>query len=140
MQITLNESELHEAVQLYIIGLGILAEGTNASVSLTGGGGGKTNSEYGATLEFTKSPRRAEAVEKAVKTVEQTPVVALSDNSETLPQDAGTASPGKSSVDTQGSSQEPDLTKENPENGPYNDIAAEGPASKGVSLFNRQTA
>jgi len=110
MQITLNEQEIQEAVQQYIIGLGILAEGTSATVTLTGGGSGKTNAEYGATLEFSKTRPQAAAPAQPVKR-EVTEVVAVrepvitpepvSDKSEATPEVVADASVGKSQADTQ---------------------------------------
>lgn len=161
MQITLNETELHEAVEQYIIGLGILAEGTSATVTLTGGGKGNNSAEYGATLEFTKSPRPVAVSETragehkvaesvgtaAVKTETAKTLVApageVDDGKPPFkvdePESAGTSvDAGKSSPGTPGSSKEPDLTEGNPENAPFAATAAEGKQSKGISLFSRQ--
>lgn len=149
MQITLNEQEIQEAVQQYIIGLGILAEGTNATVTLTGGGKGNNSADYGATLEFSKTRPQAAAPAQPVKR-EVTEVVAarepvitpepVSDKSEATPEVVADASVGKSQADTQASSQEPDVTEENSDNSPFKTVAEEGPRSKGVSLFNRDPA
>lgn len=149
MQITLNEQELQEAVQQYIIGLGILAEGTNATVTLTGGGKGNSSAEYGATLEFRKAqpqtvaPAPAAPVKREVAEAVPEPTLVVgrvSEKSESTPEVVAEASVGKSPVATPASSQEPDVTEENSDNSPFKTVAEEGPKSKGVSLFNRDPA
>lgn len=138
MQITLNEDEIKEAIQLYVVGMGFLSPETSVAVNITGGGTGKTNSEYAASLEFSKaSPvNRLTAVSESSEN-RSAPAPAKTTAEEKAPE---AALPGKSSVDTQALPQEPDITEENDDNPPFAITAAGGPESKGVSLFNRPSA